>query len=63
MMMSPGIKKDPVRGPFSAGLTALQTCADTIKHVRNNQNHATLFSTGIDLNNQTTWRVGNHDLV
>jgi hypothetical protein len=47
-----------------SGLTDLQVCADTLKHVRNNQpDDVTLSSTGIDPNDPATWKIGAHDLV
>ena len=46
------------------GLADLQVCADTLKHIRNNQpEDVTLSSTGIKLDDRTTWKIGGHDLV
>ena len=47
-----------------SGLTDLQVCADTLKHVRNNRpDDVTLSSTGIDPNDPTIWKIGGRDLV
>ena len=44
------------------GLADLQVCADTLKHVRKGGD-VTLSSTGINTNDPTTWKIGEHDLV
>ena len=45
-------------------LANLQVCADTLKHVRTNQDDGVTFSSaGIDTNNPNTWKISGHDLV
>ena len=51
-----------IRGRLS-GLEDLQLCADTFKHVRKSGFALQASSTGIDPNDPTTWKIGNHDLV
>jgi hypothetical protein len=51
-----------IRGQLS-GLADLQFCADTFKHVRKSGFGLQASSTGIDLNDPTTWKIGRHDLV
>jgi hypothetical protein len=51
-----------------SGLSALQSCANALKHVRSIKDHGGAFttiatSTGIEANDPTTWKIGGHDLV
>jgi hypothetical protein len=43
-------------------LKRVETCANVLKHIRNDTKQGTLSSTGIDPNNTTTWKIGEHDL-
>ena len=43
-------------------LADLQVCADALKHVRKGDG-VSLSSTGINTNDPTTWKIGDHDLV
>jgi hypothetical protein len=52
----------------SGSLDDLHFCANALKHVRTIRDHAGKFttiatSTGIDPNDPTTWKIGEHDLV
>jgi hypothetical protein len=51
-----------IRGQLS-GLEDLQFCADTFKHVRKSGFGLQASSTDIDLNDPTTWKIGEYDLV
>jgi hypothetical protein len=50
-------------------LSHLQSCANTLKHVRSIKDQSggkfttTATSTGIEANDPTTWKIGGHDLV
>jgi len=44
------------------GLADLGVCADALKHVRKGDG-VSLSSTGINTNDPTTWKIGDHDLV
>ena len=52
-----------------SGLSHLQSCANTLKHVRSIKDQSggkfttTATSTGIETNDPTTWKIGGHDLV
>jgi hypothetical protein len=57
-----------IRGQ-SSSLEHLKFCVDTLKHGRKIMDHGggkfttVATSTGIDPNNPTTWKIGEHDLV